>query len=93
MSTTAPPHRTERSDKSLDEFGNSSRTAQTPNDILVVIPGLISYQEQVADVFEATGVESFEFANKLLYQTYAGRAMLDLADFCFDDPRTVTIAG
>lgn len=63
-----------------------------PNDILVVIPGLISYQEQVADVFEAAGVESVGFANKLLYQTYAGRAMLDLVDLCVDDPRTDTIA-
>lgn len=63
-----------------------------PDDILVVIPGLISYQEQVADVFEAAGIESVGFANKLLYQTYAGRAMLDLADLCVDDPRTDTIA-
>lgn len=63
-----------------------------PNEILVVIPGLISYQEQVADVFEAAGIESVGFANKLLYQTYAGRAMLDLADLCVDYPRTDTIA-
>jgi len=63
-----------------------------PNDILVVIPGLISYQEQVADVFEAAGIQSVGFANKLLYQTYAGRAMLDLADLCVDDLRTDTIA-
>lgn len=63
-----------------------------PNDILVVIPGLISYQEQVADVFEAAGIKSVGFANKLLYQTYAGRAMLDLADLCVDNPRTDTIA-
>jgi ATP-dependent helicase/nuclease subunit B len=63
-----------------------------PNDILVVIPGLISYQEQVADVFEAAGIQSVGFANKLLYQTYAGRAMLDLAELCVDDPRTDTVA-
>jgi ATP-dependent helicase/nuclease subunit B len=63
-----------------------------PNDILVVIPGLISYQEQVADVFKAAGIESVGFANKLLYQTYAGRAMLDLAELCVNDPRTDTIA-
>jgi len=63
-----------------------------PNDILVVIPGLISYQEQVADVFDAAGIESVGFANKLLYQTYAGRAMLDLVDLCVKDPRTDVIA-
>ena len=63
-----------------------------PNDILVVIPGLISYQEQVADVFEAAGIESVGFANKLLYQTYAGRAMLDLVDLCVDELRTDTVA-
>lgn len=63
-----------------------------PNDILVVIPGLISYQEQVADVFEAAGIESVGSANKLLYQTYAGRAMLDLTDLCVDEPRTDTVA-
>jgi len=63
-----------------------------PDDILVVIPGLISYREQVADVFEAAGIQSVGFANKLLYQTYAGRAMLDLVDLCVDDPRTDTVA-
>jgi ATP-dependent helicase/nuclease subunit B len=63
-----------------------------PNDILVVIPGLISYQEQVADVFEAAGIESVGFANKLLYQTYTGRAMLDLASLCVDEPRTDIVA-
>ena len=63
-----------------------------PNDILVVIPGLISYQEQITDVFEAAGIESVGFANKLLYQTYAGRAMLDLAELCVDEPRTDTIS-
>jgi ATP-dependent helicase/nuclease subunit B len=63
-----------------------------PSDILVVIPGLISYQEQVADVFEAAGIESVGFANKLLYQTYAGRAMLDLTSLCVDEPRTDIIA-
>lgn len=63
-----------------------------PNDILVVVPGLISYQEQIADVFEAAGIESVGFANKLLYQTYVGRAMLDLVDLCVDSPRTDAIA-
>jgi ATP-dependent helicase/nuclease subunit B len=63
-----------------------------PNDILVVIPGLISYQEQITDVFEAAGIESVGFANKLLYQTYTGRAMLDLAELCVDEPRTDTIS-
>ena len=32
------------------------------------------------------------FANKLLYQTYAGRAILDLTALCVDDPRTDTVA-
>lgn len=63
-----------------------------PNEILVVIPGLISYQEQVADIFEASGIESVGVANKLLYQTYTGRAMLDLLDLCVDEPRTDVIA-
>lgn len=63
-----------------------------PEDILVVVPGLISYQEQVADIFEAADIESVGFSNKLLYQTYAGRAMLDLADLCVDDTRTDTVA-
>lgn len=63
-----------------------------PNEILVIIPGLISYQEQVADVFEAADIPSVSFANKLLYQTYAGRAMLDLVDLSVDERRTDTVA-
>jgi len=63
-----------------------------PNEILVVIPGLISYQEQVRDVFEAAGIESVGFASKLLYQTYAGRAMLDLTNLCVEEARTDMVA-
>lgn len=63
-----------------------------PNDILVVIPGLISYQEHAADIFEAAGIESIGFANKLLYQTNAGRAMLDIVELCVNEPRTDLVA-
>jgi ATP-dependent helicase/nuclease subunit B len=63
-----------------------------PDDMLVVVPGLISYREHVEDVFPAHGIEAVTFANKLLYQTYAGDAMLDLVAACDDDPGAELLA-
>jgi len=63
-----------------------------PDDVLVVVPGLISYREHVEDIFPAHGVEVVTFANKLLYQTYAGDAMLDLVATCEDDPSAELLA-
>jgi ATP-dependent helicase/nuclease subunit B len=57
----------------------------SPGDVLVVVPGLISYREHVEDVFAAHGVEAVTVANKLLYQTYAGDAILALVRLCEGD--------
>ncbi|MEF8894432.1 PD-(D/E)XK nuclease family protein [Halodesulfurarchaeum sp.] len=64
----------------------------TPSDILVVIPGLISYREHVEDIFDAHGIEPVTFANKLLYQTDAGDAMLNLVAICKDEPGAAILA-
>jgi ATP-dependent helicase/nuclease subunit B len=56
-----------------------------PDDVLVVVPGLISYREHIEDEFAAHGIEPVTFANKLLYQTYAGDAMLALVKLCEDE--------
>lgn len=56
-----------------------------PDDVLVVVPGLISYREHIEDIFPAHGLEVATFANKLLYQTHAGDAILALVAACEDD--------
>lgn len=57
-----------------------------PEDILVVVPGLISYREHIEDIFTAHEIEAVTFANKLLYQTHTGSAMLDLVTACEEEP-------
>lgn len=56
-----------------------------PDDVLVVVPGLISYREHIEDIFPAHGLEVATFANKLLYQTHTGDAILALVAACEDD--------
>ncbi|MFA9515690.1 PD-(D/E)XK nuclease family protein [Halopenitus sp. H-Gu1] len=63
-----------------------------PNDVLVVVPGLISYREHVEDLIPAHGVETVSVANKLLYQTNVGTAMLDLVTACKGDPGAELLA-
>lgn len=63
-----------------------------PNNVLVVVPGLISYREHVADIFPAHGIEPVTFVTELLYQTYAGDAILGLVALCEDEPSASLLA-
>jgi ATP-dependent helicase/nuclease subunit B len=60
----------------------------TQGNVLVVVPGLISYREEIEDSFAAHGLTPVTVVNKLLYQTYTGRAMLDLVALCRDEDVT-----
>ncbi|WP_331232425.1 PD-(D/E)XK nuclease family protein [Natronorarus salvus] len=53
-----------------------------PTEIVVAIPGLISYREHFQDYFEAADIPTALVVNKLLYQTAVGRAVLDLLELC-----------
>lgn len=64
--------------------------AVTQDNVLVVVPGLISYREQISDVFAAHGLTPVTVVNKLLYQTNTGRAMIDLVAICRGDDITPT---
>jgi len=59
--------------------------------VLVVVPGLISYREEIEDAFRAHGLTPVSVVNKLLYQTYTGRAMIDLVALCRDDDVTPSL--
>lgn len=64
-----------------------------PDDVLVVVPGLISYLERIADSFEQAGIEFAPHTNRLLYQLNVGRAVLDALELCAGDARTGTLAA
>jgi len=59
--------------------------------VLVVVPGLISYREEIEDTFRAHGLTPVSVVNKLLYQTYTGRAMIDLVSLCRDEDVTPSL--
>lgn len=64
---------------------SATESGFSQDNALVVVPGLISYREHVEDIFGAHGLTPVTFVNKLLYQTNAGRAMLDLVALCADE--------
>jgi ATP-dependent helicase/nuclease subunit B len=53
-----------------------------PDDVLVLAPGLLSYRDGIADVFEAYGIDHAYQVSVLLERTYAGQAVLDAIGFC-----------
>ncbi|WP_248516289.1 PD-(D/E)XK nuclease family protein [Salinarchaeum laminariae] len=63
-----------------------------PDDLLVLAPGLLSYRDGIADVFDAYGVDHAYNVSILLERTYAGRAVLDIVECC-EHPRADRIAG
>lgn len=46
-----------------------------PDDIAVIVPGMLSYREHITDLFEAYGLPYTIQANKLLDQTFPGSAL------------------
>jgi ATP-dependent helicase/nuclease subunit B len=63
--------------------------AYTPDDILVLVPGLLSYREHIADVFSAYGIDRAMNLGVFLEHTYAGRAILDTLSLCDNPTATV----
>lgn len=62
-----------------------------PDDMLVLAPGLLSYRDGIADVFEAYGIDHAYQVSVLLERTYAGRAVLDAIQLC-ERPRADRLA-
>lgn len=62
-----------------------------PEEIAVVVPGLISYREQLADSFDAYEIPYVSYANKVLQQTHVGEAVLQLVSLCSENPQTDTL--
>jgi len=63
--------------------------AHTPDEILVLVPGLLSYREHIADVFSAYGIDRAMNLGVFLEHTYAGRAILDALSLCDNPTATV----
>jgi len=63
----------------------------SPEDITVVVPGLISYREQLADSLDAYEIPHVSYANKVLQQTHVGEAVLQLVSLCRENPGTDTL--
>lgn len=61
------------------------------DDLLVLAPGLLSYRDGIADVFEAYGIDHAYQVSVLLERTYAGQAVLDAIEFC-ERPRADRLA-
>ncbi|WP_336136434.1 PD-(D/E)XK nuclease family protein [Natronomonas amylolytica] len=59
----------------------------TPDDILVLAPGLLSYREGIADIFDAYGIDHVYRVSILLERTHVGRAVLDAVELC-EQPRS-----
>jgi ATP-dependent helicase/nuclease subunit B len=55
--------------------------------VLVLAPGLLSYREGIADIFDAYGIDHVYRVSILLERTYAGRAVLDAIELC-ERPRS-----
>lgn len=61
----------------------------TPDDVLVLVPGLLSYREHIADAFSAYGIERAMNLGVFLEHTYVGRAILDAISLCEQPTATV----
>ncbi|MDL5363788.1 PD-(D/E)XK nuclease family protein [Halalkalicoccus sp. NIPERK01] len=59
--------------------------APSPDETLILAPGLLTYRDQISDIFGEYGIEYTTSLSILLEQTYAGRAMLDTIALCLED--------
>ncbi len=65
-----------------------------PDDILIVVPGLLTYRESIEEIFDQYDLPVAAGTTRLLYQTYTGRAILDAVGLCEeDDPSVETVAA
>ena len=64
-----------------------------PEDVLVVVPELLSYRDRLADAFDAVGVPVSDAGRPPLGQTCVGRAAIDLVDCCLSSPTARDLAS
>jgi ATP-dependent helicase/nuclease subunit B len=63
-----------------------------PEDVLVVVPELLSYRDQLAETFDEVGVHAANVGRPPIQQTQVGRAALTLVDCCLSDPTQQDVA-
>ena len=63
----------------------------SPDELLVLAPGLLSYREGLADTFETYGIDHAYRVTLLLERTYVGQAVLDAVALC-ERPRADRLA-
>jgi ATP-dependent helicase/nuclease subunit B len=56
-----------------------------PEGILILAPGLLTYRDQISDIFAEYGIEYTTSLSILLEQTYAGKAIQDAIALCIED--------
>lgn len=64
----------------------------SPEDVVVVVPELLSYRDRLTDAFDAVGVPTSNAGRPPLGQTRVGRAALDLVDCCRSTPTARDLA-
>lgn len=57
----------------------------SPEETLILAPGLLTYRDQISDIFGEYGIEYTTSLSILLEQTYTGRALQDAIALCIDD--------
>lgn len=91
VQTTTPDREIRHVARSIRQRLSSDDT--TPDDILVVIPGLLTYREAVEEVFGQYDLVASASTTRLLYQTYTGRAILDAVALCEESTPSVETAA
>ncbi|WP_423743110.1 PD-(D/E)XK nuclease family protein (plasmid) [Haladaptatus sp. SPP-AMP-3] len=64
-----------------------------PEDVLVVVPELLSYRSQLAEAFDEVGVHAANVGRPPIQQTQVGRAVLRLVDCCLSEPTQRDVAA
>jgi len=63
-----------------------------PEDVLVVVPELLSYRDQLDETFDEVGVQTDIVGRPPIQQTQVGRAVLTLVDCCLSEPTQQDVA-
>ena len=63
-----------------------------PEDVLVVVPELLSYRDQLAESFDEVGVHAAIVGRPPIQQTQVGRAALTLVNCCLSEPTQQDVA-
>ncbi|ADJ16701.1 PD-(D/E)XK nuclease family protein [Halalkalicoccus jeotgali] len=60
-------------------------TRPSPDETRILAPGLLTYRDQISDIFAEYGIEYTTSLSILLEQTYAGRAIQDAIALCIEE--------